>query len=73
MPLPLIPHSEIESDCFGCICEVMENDGLRFMCNESQPIQMVCAKVLILAIYQRACRGKVDIAGTLTTDVAIGV
>ena len=32
--LPLIPHSEIEPDCCGCLCEVIEEDGPKFVCNE---------------------------------------
>jgi hypothetical protein len=34
MALPLIPHSDLDPDCCGCICQVMENDGPRFICNE---------------------------------------
>ena len=33
MPLPLIPHSEIDPDCCGCLCEVVE-DTTYFLCNE---------------------------------------
>ncbi len=34
MPLPPIPHSAIEPDCCGCLCEVVEDDGSRFFGNE---------------------------------------
>ena len=34
MPLPIIPHEDFGRDCCGCICEVMEKDGPRFVCNE---------------------------------------
>jgi len=33
MALPLIPHSEIEPNCCGCLCEIVE-DTTYFLCNE---------------------------------------
>jgi DNA-directed RNA polymerase subunit RPC12/RpoP len=33
MALPLIPHSEIESDCCGCLCQVV-GETTFFQCNE---------------------------------------
>jgi hypothetical protein len=34
MPLPLIPHCDLDPECWGCLIEVMEADGPRFVCNE---------------------------------------
>jgi hypothetical protein len=34
MPLPLLPHCDIEPDCCGCLIETIDNDGTRFVCNE---------------------------------------
>jgi hypothetical protein len=34
MLLPLLPHSDLDPDCCGCLCEVMQDDGPRFICNE---------------------------------------
>jgi hypothetical protein len=33
MALPPIPHSEIEPDCCGCLCEVI-GDEMQCICNE---------------------------------------
>jgi transposase-like protein len=32
--LPLVPHSEIETDCCGCLCAVIKEDRTYFECNE---------------------------------------
>ena len=38
MALPLIPHSEIEPDCCGCLCEVVDEEKTYFICNECSAI-----------------------------------
>jgi len=32
--LPLISHRDLDPNCCGCIYDVIENDGPRFVCNE---------------------------------------
>jgi hypothetical protein len=34
MALPLLAHCDLDPECCGCLCGVMEADGLRFICNE---------------------------------------
>jgi len=34
MPLPLIPHCDLDPECCGCLYQVMRKDGLHFACNE---------------------------------------
>ena len=34
MALPLIPHCDLDPECCGCLCEMMDVDGPRFVCNE---------------------------------------
>ena len=33
-PLPLIPHSDLGADCCGCLMEVAEESGSKWVCNE---------------------------------------
>jgi len=40
MALPLIPHSEIEPECCGCLCEIVE-DKTYFVCNECSAVVSV--------------------------------
>jgi hypothetical protein len=54
MPLPLIPHSEIEPDCCGCICEVIDNDGPHFVCNECMA-QIPKEEVARLVLQMESC------------------
>ena len=37
MALPIIPHSEIEPDCCGCLCQVV-GETTFFKCNECAAI-----------------------------------
>jgi hypothetical protein len=34
MPLPLIPHCDLDPNCCGCLILVVENEGSKFVCNE---------------------------------------
>ena len=65
MPLPLIPHCDLDPECCGCICEVMEEDGPRFVCNEcgaTVPKEDVARIVLEMEFCEATCPhcGKVN-------------
>jgi hypothetical protein len=34
MPLPLLPHCDLDPECCGCLFEVVEESGLKWICNE---------------------------------------
>jgi hypothetical protein len=34
MPVPLIPHCDLEPDCCGGLTEVVEGSGSKWVCNE---------------------------------------
>jgi hypothetical protein len=34
MALPIIPHESFGADCCGCLYEVIEESGPKFVCNE---------------------------------------
>ncbi len=55
MHLPLIPHSTFEPDCCGYLCEVAENDGSQFFCNEcSTEVSIQDVQRIILEIETTA-------------------
>jgi hypothetical protein len=36
--LPLIPHCEIEPECCGMLCQVVDSEGVHFECNECRAV-----------------------------------
>ena len=58
MALPIIPHEDFGADCCGCLCEVMEDSGPRFVCNEcgaEVPVEEVQRIVMAMESCEETC------------------
>jgi hypothetical protein len=58
MPLLLIPHCDLDSECCGCFCEVVDADGRHFVCNECGavlPTEQVAPLILAMESCEATC------------------
>jgi predicted RNA-binding Zn-ribbon protein involved in translation (DUF1610 family) len=65
MPLPLLPHCDLDPECCGCLFEIVDNQGSHFVCNECGAVltkEQVAPLILEMESCEATCPhcGKVN-------------
>ena len=62
--LPIIPHCDFDPECSGCLCAVVDDGGIHFVCNECGVV-LTKEEVALLIITIESCEATCTHCGTL--------